>query len=65
MYLELGPVTQPMSEEYVALTVVLSVLFVTVLALGAFFAYKWYRSKQRKKQHQPQKKYKEVTTFSA
>ncbi|XP_078532137.1 proepiregulin [Lissotriton helveticus] len=64
MNLEIGPVSQPLSEEYVVLTVVLSVAFVTVLALGAFFAYKWYRSKQLKKQHQSKKVYMEVNTCS-
>lgn len=64
MHLELGPVTQPMSEEYVALTVVLSVLFISVAGVGAYFMYKWYRIKQRRKRHQRTKDYKDVTTCS-
>ncbi|KAJ1205920.1 hypothetical protein NDU88_001340 [Pleurodeles waltl] len=64
MYLEIESVTQPMSKEYVALSVVLSVLLVVVVALCSYFMYKWYRSKQRKKQNQPTKEYKEVTTCS-
>ncbi|XP_069486749.1 proepiregulin isoform X2 [Ambystoma mexicanum] len=63
VYLEL--VTQPMSEEYVALTAILSVLFVIAVAVGVFFAYKWYKRTLCKKQQQPSKEYKEVPTLNA
>ncbi|XP_029455863.1 proepiregulin [Rhinatrema bivittatum] len=54
-------VIQPVSREYVALTVVLIVFFLLAIALVLFFAYKRYRAKRCK---QPKKEYHEVTTVS-
>ncbi|XP_075705903.1 proepiregulin [Rhinoderma darwinii] len=51
--------TQPMTEEYLALTIFLTALLLLAVALVVFFAYKWYALK---KSSQPNQKYKEVST---
>ncbi|XP_063281369.1 proepiregulin isoform X1 [Pelobates fuscus] len=52
-------VHQPLSEEYLALTIFLTVMLLLAVAVAAFFAYKWYKNK---KLRQPIKEYKEVNT---
>ncbi|XP_063772921.1 proepiregulin [Pseudophryne corroboree] len=54
-------VKQPMSEEYLALTIFLTSLLLVTAALAAFFAYNWYKSK---KSSQSEQKYKEVNTHN-
>ncbi|XP_053317602.1 proepiregulin-like [Spea bombifrons] len=50
---------KPLSEEYLALTIFLSLLLIMAIAVAAFFAYKWYKIK---KLREPIKEYKEVNT---
>uniref|UniRef100_A0A8C5MYQ8 Proepiregulin n=1 Tax=Leptobrachium leishanense TaxID=445787 RepID=A0A8C5MYQ8_9ANUR len=52
-------VKQPLSEEYLALTIFLTLLLLLAIAVALFFAYKWYKNK---KLSQPIKEYKEVST---
>ncbi|KAM4707709.1 proepiregulin [Discoglossus pictus] len=52
---------QPMSQEYVALTIFVTVLLLLAIAIASFFAYKWYKNK---KLRQPSNEYKEVITVN-
>ncbi|XP_043917100.1 proepiregulin-like [Protopterus annectens] len=52
MHMEL--VVQPMSEKFVALTVVLTVLFVTGVSVAIYFIHTWYKKNRRE---QKEKKY--------
>ncbi|MEE6461867.1 hypothetical protein FKM82_001433 [Ascaphus truei] len=50
-------VKKPTSQEYLALTIFLTLLLLLAIAVASFFAYKWYKNK---KLSQPQKEYTEV-----
>nr|XP_025742772.1 proepiregulin [Callorhinus ursinus] len=52
-------VQQPLSKEYVALTVILIILFLVIVAGSIYYFCRWYRNRKSK---EPKKEYERVTS---
>uniref|UniRef100_A0A8P0ST50 Proepiregulin n=2 Tax=Canis lupus familiaris TaxID=9615 RepID=A0A8P0ST50_CANLF len=52
-------VQQPLSKEYVALTVILIILFLIIVAGSLYYFCRWYRNRKSK---EPKQEYKRVTS---
>ncbi|XP_006142990.1 proepiregulin [Tupaia chinensis] len=52
-------VHQPLSKEYVVLTVILTMLFLIIIAGSIYYFYRWYRNQKSK---ESKKEYERVTT---
>lgn len=52
-------VQQPLSKEYVALTVILIMLFLLMVAISIYYFYRWYRNRRNKAS---KKEYERVTS---
>uniref|UniRef100_A0A8D0DWG4 Proepiregulin n=1 Tax=Salvator merianae TaxID=96440 RepID=A0A8D0DWG4_SALMN len=56
----LNSVIQPLSKEYVALSILLSLFLLAAIALAIYFFYNWYQNKKRRRA--ASRNYQEVTT---
>ncbi|KAJ7313438.1 hypothetical protein JRQ81_004808 [Phrynocephalus forsythii] len=54
------PVLQPLSDEYLALTIISVLLFLVAISLAVYFFYRWYQNKKRRLTDN--REYKEVAT---